>query len=82
MSKWIDVKDRLPKIKEHVDYSDDVLICTRKNDMFVGYYTEYNWFGDTRKEWYSFGTGGRKMRVMSKVVAWMPLPEPYKKEVE
>lgn len=24
--------------------------------------------------------GGRKMRVMSKVIAWRPLPEPYKED--
>ena len=27
--------------------------------------------------WYTYGTGGRKMKVISKVVAWMPLPELY-----
>ena len=27
--------------------------------------------------WYAHGTGGRRMKVMSKVVAWMPLPELY-----
>ena len=27
--------------------------------------------------WYTHGTGGRKMKVMSKIVAWMPLPELY-----
>lgn len=26
----------------------------------------------------AFGTQGRKMKVMSKVVAWMPQPEPWK----
>ena len=30
--------------------------------------------------WYTHGTGGRKMTVRSKVVAWMPLPEPFKEE--
>lgn len=27
--------------------------------------------------WYSYGTGGRRMAVRNKVVAWMPLPEKY-----
>lgn len=30
--------------------------------------------------WYTYGTGGRKMKVMSKVVAWMELPEKYEGE--
>lgn len=28
-------------------------------------------------EWFSYGTGGRRMKVMSKVIAWMELPEKY-----
>lgn len=31
-------------------------------------------------EWFTHGTGGRKMKVVSKVIAWRPLPEPYKGE--
>ncbi|MEI3172576.1 MAG: hypothetical protein V8S76_00485 [Lachnospiraceae bacterium] len=31
-------------------------------------------------DWYSYGTRGRKMKVMSKVIAWMPLPERYVEE--
>lgn len=31
-------------------------------------------------ERFTHGTGGRKMKVVSKVIAWRPLPEPYKGE--
>lgn len=30
--------------------------------------------------WFTHGTGGRKMKVMSTVIAWMDLPEKYKGE--
>ncbi len=30
--------------------------------------------------WFSHGTGGRKMKVMSTVVAWMELPDRYEGE--
>ena len=75
---WISVKDRLPEIKDGEGYSDKILISTKKGDMFVGNYREYKWCGDIYVEWCSYGTGGRRMKVMSKVLAWQPLPEPYK----
>ena len=57
-------------------YSDKVLIQTRKGDMFVGNLELYksDYFGD-EYNWYSYGTGGRRMAVKSKVIAWQPLPE-------
>ncbi len=30
--------------------------------------------------WFIYGTGGRKMKVISKVIAWMELPDEYKGE--
>lgn len=30
--------------------------------------------------WFTHGTGGRKMKVMSKVIAWVELPEKYEGE--
>ena len=30
--------------------------------------------------WFIYGTGGRKMKVISKVIAWMELPDRYEGE--
>ena len=30
--------------------------------------------------WFAYGTGGRKMKVISKVIAWMELPDKYEGE--
>jgi len=30
--------------------------------------------------WYTYGTGGRKMKVVSTVIAWMELPDKYEGE--
>lgn len=63
--------------------SRKVLVQTKKDDMFVA---ECMQRIHTKKQfpdevyWYSYGTGGRRMRVMSQVVAWMELPEKYKGE--
>lgn len=56
--------------------SQKVLIQTRRGEMFIAtcVVNKYN----HAIKWVSCGTGGRQMRVMSKVVAWMELPEPYK----
>ena len=78
-NEWISVKDKLPEIKDGENCSDKILISTKKGDMFVGNYRKYKWCGDIYVEWCSYGTGGRRMKVMSKVLAWMPLPNAYKK---
>lgn len=77
MNNWISVKDRLPKIKDGEDFSDKVLMFTKVGEMFVGDYTEYRWYNTIYKEWHSYGTGGRRMKTKSKVIAWMPLPNKY-----
>lgn len=82
---WVSVEDRLPVVTLEKEYpsifvSDLVLIQTRKGEMFVAIRQLKMWESKVYKDeddWYSFGTGGRKMKVKSKVVAWMPLPKPY-----
>ena len=74
---WISVDDRLPEIREDEEFSDKVLLFTEVGEMFVGDYTEYKWYNTIYKEWYSYGTGGRRMKPKSKVIAWMPLPSKY-----
>jgi len=75
-TEWIPVTERLPEPQKdgNKDFSEWVLITLYigENDYVVG--RAYYCFSD--KTWYAerFGCG--------KVVAWMPQPEPYKKESE
>lgn len=65
-SKWIPCSERLPK------YGQVVLWCNEYGSVFTSAITEYigySWYIG-RKHW-----GAR-------VVAWMPLPEPWKGEEE
>lgn len=69
--RWIPVTERLPK-------EDDYKSCIECLDGAVWYFTENGTIGlgyyyNSTKEWstiYDLKTDG-------KVVAWMPLPEPY-----
>lgn len=84
---WISVKEILPNSelsdesslrKEYK--SQNVLIQTKKSEIFSAFYIKTVYKDMKFKEkinWYTYGTGGRRMKVMSKVVAWMPLPELY-----
>ena len=63
--------------------SKEVLIQTKRGERFVAYcrkevYANKKWKDEVY--WFSHGTGGRKMKVMSTVVAWMELPEKYEGE--
>lgn len=75
-TRWISVSERLPEPQngEDKNFSEWVLITSYigKNDYVVG--RAYYCFSD--KKWYAerFGCG--------KVIAWMPLPDPYKAESE
>lgn len=63
-------------------YYEPVLVQTERGEILVAVCEKYRYY-DKRKnktKWYLYGTGGRRIRVMSKVVAWMELPEKYKGE--
>lgn len=87
---WIPCSEKFPEFKSlgstgSIDHYEThlVLIQTKRGEMFVAWChkTVYECEKyDDDYYWYSSGTGGRRMRIMSKVVAWMPLPEPYKEE--
>ena len=84
---WISIKKRLPNSelsnetslrKEYK--SQNVLIQTKRDEIFSAFYikTVYKYMKIKEEiNWYTHGTGGRRMKVMSKVVLWMPLPELY-----
>lgn len=81
---WISIKkDGLPELEEISNYehkSKNVLIQTKRGEMFVAYCekrTSYSKYSMGVVNWFTHGTGGRKMKVMSTVVAWMELPKKY-----
>lgn len=83
---WISCKKvglpELEKVDEYLHKSEDVLAQTKHGEMFVAHCEKRFFYGHKKYEikWFSYGTGGRKMKVMSTVVAWMDLPEKYEGE--
>ena len=67
IGEWIPVSERLPKEET------DVLICNKDGEMEVSrgsYSTEL----EGEFIWYTSGW------IFGKVIAWQPLPEPYKEQ--
>ena len=88
---WISVKkEGLPKLEcfsidnfSSVNRSKEVLIQTKRGQLFTAecwkiVYANKKW--EDEIEWFTYGTGGRRMKVMSTVVAWMDLPDRYEGE--
>lgn len=69
-SKWIPVSERLPEDNELV------LFSTKTDRVFEGRYFADN----TDQQWYSFRD--ECFAWNNVVIAWMPLPKPYKAESE
>lgn len=66
LTSWIPCSERLPSEKD-----GKVLICDEEGEVTTGKYSEYS------NRWYigdMCGVGG------AEIIAWQPLPEPYKKE--
>lgn len=65
--RWFPVTEKLP------EESTAVLVwCPERKNIYCAYYEE--------KSWWIFGACFAKVK--SKVIAWMPLPEPYNAESE
>lgn len=69
--RWIPVSERLPKAGEYIgDVAKYYLVQNEYGDMLVARYTHSEYW----EQIYQLQPIG------DKIVAWMPLPEPYKAE--
>ena len=71
--EWIPVSERLPKIdaENGRKASDVVLVCLADEKIHMGFYFE-------DKKWRFCESGEEKEPFWKDVIAWQPLPEPYK----
>ena len=85
--RWIPCSERLPKVMggTNGECSDDVLMCVADNEHmtistgFYGYYPR----SPLQQGWWSvWAYGCHQLDSKYKVVAWMPLPEPYQEDKE
>lgn len=79
MSKtgWIPCSERLPDAE--YGEGDSVLCCTESGLMYILYWDGGNWCVPTGEphEWVNHITGWH-----DKVIAWRPLPKPYREDGE
>ena len=67
-SDWIPVSKRLPKKPKIDGDSDGYIVQTRHvAQPFIGYWDGREWTDE-------------EVDVVDEVIAWMPLPEPYREE--
>lgn len=76
-NQWISVSERLPEIKE--GHESDVVLCYTDMEAYAFSRLQENIFGQCgfeceREDGYYTSVG--------EVIAWMPLPEPWKGEEE
>ena len=64
--RWIPVEERLPEARK------DVLVCVKTGWILVA------WYGSGEKRWHISPSDVGTLH--ENIVAWMPLPEPYRKE--
>lgn len=72
---WIPVTERLPEMPDPWWDKQDYLVCTKEGVLLMlGWYDGWNCHGE--------GNGGivNRENEMHEIVAWMPLPLPYKTE--
>ena len=86
-TKWIPVSESLPEVMDgsNGECSDDVLICVADDEQITistGFYGYYPQSKLLQGWWSMWACGCHQLDSKYKVIAWMPLPEPYKAENE
>jgi len=84
---WIPCSERLPVIMDwsNGECSDDVLICVADDEYITistGFYGYYPRSTSQQGWWSMWAYGCSQLDSKYKVIAWMPLPKPYKAESE
>ena len=76
-TKWIPCSERMPDAE--YGEGDSVLCCTELGLMYILYWNGGNWCVPTGEPhiWVNHKTGWH-----DRVIAWMPLPEPYREDGE
>jgi hypothetical protein len=85
--KWISVSERLPEVMDGSggECSDDVLVCVADYEYTIistGFYGYYPNSPSQQGWWSAWAHGCHQLDRKYKVIAWMPLPSPYKAESE
>ena len=75
-SKWIPCSERLPEEDKMSEYYESVIVTLDNGRVVNGCYR------NTDEEWWVDAEDGEKysINVTGHVIAWCPLPEPYKGE--
>ena len=76
-TEWIPCSERMPDAE--YGEGDSVLCCTETGLMYILYWDGGNWCVPTGEPhiWVNHKTGWH-----DRVIAWMPLPEPYREDSE
>jgi hypothetical protein len=87
VGNWIPVSERLPEVMDgsNGECSVDVLICVADDEQITistGFYGYYPKSISDQGWWSMWAYGCHQLDSKYKVIAWMPLPEPYRAESE
>ena len=73
---WIPVTERLPENEKRV------LILNDDNLYMIGFIREYDCWNEWRYQYEMYDDDVYEEEEQGKIVAWMPLPEPFKEVTE